>query len=302
MRNGITPLAGSRPTRTITSSASAVTRQHVLAALSISAVRTAAAAARPLGRRTARRPGRDRPSSPSVVGRASASTRGASSSVAVVARVIGRAVALDLADRAGRLDEERVRAGSSNSSVVSQPTGAGARSRRRRRSACRRSATARWPATHTDRRAPPTPSDSEPPLAAAPSLSHTSSRVGDQLDPVVRLYHGDPDVVLGRGAVEVAGADERPASRGQPLGEGPAVADREPEVEAAGRQRHVGPTRRRARRPAGASRGGSARAGPRRGRRRRAPRRRRPGPARAPSSRRACAPPAGSATSSASPA
>ena len=72
--------------------------------------------------------------------------------------------------------------------------------------------------------------------------------------------------------------------------------DREPQVEAAGRQR------RSAARPGPEDLGHplqpavvALRAGPRRGRRRRGRRRRRPGPGRAPSSRRACAPPAGSA-------
>ena len=166
--------------------------------------------------------------------------------------------------------------------------------RRRRRSAGRRPATARSPAT--------TPSDDHARCrrtaiaaraVAARITPPAASRPARSGRPVVPRRRG-----RGRGrTVELAGADDGAALGGQPLGERPVVVDREPQVEAAGRQR-------RSARPVQAPRivghplaagGGSGRAARRRGRRRRGRRRRRPGPARAPSSRRACAPPGGSA-------
>ena len=54
-------------------------------------------------------------------------------------------------------------------------------------------------------------------------------------------------------AVELAGADDGPAFAGEPLGEGPGVADREPQVEAAVGQVDGCPSRRRGRRPAAQS-------------------------------------------------
>ena len=50
--------------------------------------------------------------------------------------------------------------------------------------------------------------------------------IGNELDPIVRLYHGGTNVPCTRGAVELAGAHERTALACEALGELPAVGDR----------------------------------------------------------------------------
>src|SRR4051812_23515191 len=62
---------------------------------------------------------------------------------------------------------------------------------------------------------------------------------GDQLDPMVRLYHGGPHVLRTSCAVEVAGTDQSATLSGQALGEFPSISCVEPQIEAPGWEGNV---------------------------------------------------------------
>src|SRR4051794_22711959 len=72
--------------------------------------------------------------------------------------------------------------------------------------------------------------------------SGDSQASGNQLEALVWLYHGDPNVTATPRSVHPPGADQSTTLGRQPLGEFPSVAHREPQVEAPRGPGHGQPT------------------------------------------------------------